>query len=63
MTRHTVRDGDEISSWKAINLGLFTPVKRGVKFFSIFNEEIRKVHGPIQTQFGYHLIEIISRSE
>lgn len=28
----------------------------------VFNEEIGKVHGPIQTQFGYHLIEITSRN-
>ena len=29
----------------------------------VFSEEIGKVHGPVQTQFGYHLIEITSRSE
>jgi peptidyl-prolyl cis-trans isomerase C len=29
----------------------------------VFTEEIGKVHGPVQTQFGYHLIEITSRSE
>ena len=28
----------------------------------IFTGEIGKVHGPVKTQFGYHLIEIISRS-
>jgi peptidyl-prolyl cis-trans isomerase C len=28
----------------------------------VFNEEIRKVHGPVKTQFGYHLIEITSRT-
>ena len=27
----------------------------------VFNEEIGKVHGPIKTQFGYHLLEITSR--
>lgn len=27
----------------------------------VFADEIGKVHGPIQTQFGYHLIEITSR--
>jgi len=27
----------------------------------IFSAEIGKVHGPVQTQFGYHLIEIVSR--
>ena len=29
----------------------------------VFNEEIGKVHGPVQTQFGFHLLEITSRSE
>ncbi len=29
----------------------------------IFNDEIGKVHGPVQTQFGFHLIEIMSRKE
>ncbi len=27
----------------------------------VFNEEVNKVHGPIKTQFGYHLVEITSR--
>ena len=29
----------------------------------VFNEEIGTVHGPVQTQFGYHLIEITSRND
>lgn len=29
----------------------------------VFNDELNKVHGPVQTQFGYHLLEITSRSE
>lgn len=29
----------------------------------VFSEEIGKVHGPIETQFGFHLLEITSRSE
>ena len=29
----------------------------------VFSAEIGKVHGPVQTQFGYHLIEITDRSE
>ena len=28
----------------------------------IFSEELGQVHGPVQTQFGYHLIEIIDRA-
>ena len=27
----------------------------------VFNKEVGKVHGPVQTQFGYHLIEITNR--
>ena len=29
----------------------------------VFNEAVNTVHGPVQTQFGYHLLEITSRSE
>lgn len=29
----------------------------------VFSGEIGAVHGPIQTQFGYHLIEITSRND
>lgn len=29
----------------------------------VFNESIGEVHGPIATQFGYHLIEILGRGE
>jgi len=28
----------------------------------VFNGEVGKVHGPVKTQFGYHLLEVISRS-
>jgi peptidyl-prolyl cis-trans isomerase C len=28
----------------------------------VFNEEVGKVHGPIRTDFGYHLVEITSRT-
>ena len=28
----------------------------------VFNEEVGVVHGPVTTQFGYHLLEITSRS-
>lgn len=28
----------------------------------VFSAELNKVHGPVKTQFGYHLIEITSRS-
>ncbi|KUJ82478.1 peptidylprolyl isomerase [Microbulbifer flavimaris] len=29
----------------------------------VFSDELNKVHGPIKTQFGYHLLEITSRSD
>ncbi len=29
----------------------------------VFNEEVGKVHGPVKTQFGYHLLEITSRTD
>jgi len=29
----------------------------------VFKEALGKVHGPIKTDFGYHLIEITSRTE
>lgn len=27
----------------------------------VFSEDLGKVHGPVKTQFGYHLIEITER--
>jgi len=29
----------------------------------VFSGEVGKVHGPVQTQFGYHLLEITSRED
>ncbi|MFQ5937101.1 MAG: peptidylprolyl isomerase [Acidiferrobacterales bacterium] len=29
----------------------------------VFSAEVGQVHGPIETQFGYHLIEVTSRTE
>ena len=29
----------------------------------VFSKELGQVHGPIQTQFGYHLIEITRRED
>ena len=45
------------------NLGEFGPGQMVPEFDTVvFNEEVNKVHGPVQTQFGYHLIEITSRT-
>ena len=46
------------------DLGEFTPGQMVREFDAVvFSQEIGKVHGPIQTQFGFHLIEITSRNE
>ena len=29
----------------------------------VFSGDVGKIHGPIKTQFGYHLIEITSRDD
>ena len=45
------------------NLGEFSPGQMVPEFDTVvFNDDIGKVHGPVKTQFGYHLIEITSRS-
>ena len=46
------------------DLGSFRPGQM-VKEFDVvvFSEQVGMVHGPIQTQFGYHLIEITSRAD
>ena len=46
------------------DLGEFSPGQMVPEFDSVvFSQETGKVHGPVQTQFGYHLIEITSRSD
>ncbi len=43
-------------------LGVFTPGQMVPEFDRVvFNNEVGMVHGPVKTQFGYHLIEITSR--
>jgi len=45
-------------------LGEFGPGQMVPEFDQVvFNEEIGKVHGPVKTQFGFHLLEITSREE
>lgn len=44
------------------DLGEFGPGEMVKEFDSVvFSGELNKVHGPVQTQFGYHLIWIVSR--
>jgi peptidyl-prolyl cis-trans isomerase C len=46
------------------DLGEFTQGQMVPEFDRVvFAEAIGEVHGPVQTQFGYHLIEILSRSK
>jgi peptidyl-prolyl cis-trans isomerase C len=46
------------------NLGEFGPGQMVKEFDTvIFNNELGVVHGPIKTQFGYHLILINDRTE
>ena len=44
------------------DLGQFEPGQMVPEFDQVvFNEKVGKVHGPVKTQFGYHLLEITSR--
>ena len=46
------------------NLGEFGPGQMVREFDDVvFRKEVGKVHGPVKTQFGYHLIEITSRTD
>jgi peptidyl-prolyl cis-trans isomerase C len=45
-------------------LGEFSPGQMVKEFDEVvFSGDLDKIHGPVQTQFGYHLIEITSRTE
>ncbi len=45
-------------------LGEFSPGQMVREFDEVvFSGEVGKVLGPVKTQFGYHLIEITSRTE
>ena len=46
------------------NLGSFGPGMMVPEFDKVvFSGEIGEVYGPVQTQFGYHLVEITSRDD
>ena len=46
------------------DLGEFTKGQMVPEFDQVvFSDEVGKVHGPVKTDFGYHLIEITSRTE
>ena len=52
------------SAQKGGDLGKFRE-RQMVKEFNdvVFTADLHQVHGPIKTQFGYHLIEITERSK
>lgn len=51
------------SGQKGGDLGEFSPGQMVAEFDKVvFSEEVNKVHGPVQTQFGFHLIEVTSRT-
>ena len=44
------------------DLGEFSPGQMVPEFDEVvFSADVGETHGPVQTQFGYHLIEITSR--
>jgi peptidyl-prolyl cis-trans isomerase C len=46
------------------SLGEFGPGQMVKEFDqAVFTGEVGKVLGPVQTQFGYHLLEVTSRTE
>ena len=46
------------------DLGEFSPGQMVKEFDEVvFAADVGKTHGPVQTQFGYHLIEIVSRTD
>jgi len=45
------------------DLGAFSPGQMVAEFDTVvFSADVGKVQGPVQTQFGYHLIEVTSRT-
>ena len=46
------------------DLGEFSPGQMVREFDDVvFNKAVGETHGPVKTQFGYHLIEITNRTE
>lgn len=46
------------------DLGEFSPGMMVKEFDEVvFSADINTVQGPVKTQFGYHLLEVISRTE
>ena len=51
------------SSAQGGELGTFGPGQMVPEFDQVvFSAEVNKVQGPVKTQFGYHLLEVTSRT-
>jgi peptidyl-prolyl cis-trans isomerase C len=71
--KQKIQDGDDFakiagkhskcpSGQQGGGLGEFSPGQMVKEFDEVvFSAELNQVHGPVKTQFGYHLIEITSR--
>jgi peptidyl-prolyl cis-trans isomerase C len=59
------RDNSSCASGKTGgDLGEFGPGQMVKEFDEVvFSGEVGVVHGPVKTQFGYHLLEITSRTD
>jgi len=52
------------SGSKGGDLGQFGPGQMVKEFDEVvFSGDLNTVHGPVKTQFGYHLLEVTDRSE
>jgi peptidyl-prolyl cis-trans isomerase C len=52
------------SGQKGGDLGEFSPGQMVREFDDVvFKADVGSVHGPVKTEFGYHLIEITQRTE
>ena len=52
------------SSSQGGDLGEFGPGQMVAEFDEVvFSKDLNVVHGPVKTQFGYHLLEVTERSE
>lgn len=52
------------SGAKGGDLGTFQKGQMVPEFDQVvFNDELNTVHGPVKTQFGFHLLEITARTE
>jgi len=44
------------------NLGVVKPGQLVAEVDAVvFSGEIRKIHGPVKSEFGYHLVQVLSR--